>query len=63
MAKAKSRKKLDRIDPEWPAADGEHPVSEFLADRQGSLSPFGQVSFPLSEDEVPYQHPVTVINK
>ena len=28
---------------------------------QGSLSPFGDVEFPL--DEVPYVHPVTEINR
>ncbi len=51
-----------RIDPTWPTLpDGEHPVSELAAPTQGSLSPFGDVEFPL--DEVPYVHPVTEINK
>lgn len=54
--------KKDRIDPEWPkVADGDHPVSEILADKQGALSPFGNTNFPL--DTVPYKHPVTEINK
>ncbi|MPY77221.1 MAG: hypothetical protein GEV04_01750 [Actinophytocola sp.] len=52
----------DRIDPAWPQAqDSDHPVSELAADRQGSLSPFGEVTFPL--ESVPYEHPETEINK
>ena len=52
-------------DPRWPAdvSRDEHAVTELVSDRQGSLSPFGEVSFPLPEDEVPYVHPVTVINR
>jgi hypothetical protein len=51
-----------RIDPTWPELpDGEHPVSELASSRQGSLSPFGDLEFPL--DEVPYVHPVTEINR
>lgn len=54
----------DRIDPTWPeASDGEHPVSELAADRQGALSPFGDVTFPLPVEDLGYQHPVTEINK
>ncbi|OZM70539.1 hypothetical protein CFN78_24325 [Amycolatopsis antarctica] len=50
------------IDPTWPkVAPGEHPVSELAADRQGALSPFGDVTFPL--ENVPYVHPETEINK
>jgi len=61
VAKAKKESK-DRIDPSWPQLDdGDHPVSELAADRQGSLSPFGEVTFPL--DSVPYEHPETEINK
>ncbi len=52
-------RKQHRIDPEWP--DVEHPVSELAADRQGALSPFGEMTFPL--DSVPYEHPETEINK
>lgn len=56
--------KKDRIDPSWPkVSDGDHPVSEFLADKQGALSPFGDTAFPLGQDAVPYVHPVTRINK
>ncbi|HEY1966349.1 MAG TPA: hypothetical protein VGH89_00270 [Pseudonocardia sp.] len=51
-----------RIDPAWPQLpDGAHPVSELAAPVQGSLSPFGDVEFPL--DSVNYEHPVTVINR
>ncbi|GAB3506168.1 hypothetical protein [Amycolatopsis cihanbeyliensis] len=60
MAKADNGKQ-DRIDPTWPnAAEGEHPVSELAADRQGALSPFGDMTFPLKR--VPYVHPDTEIN-
>ena len=52
----------ERIDPEWPVAeDGHHPVSELAAATQGSSSPFGDVEFPLPS--VPYEHPVTEINR
>lgn len=53
----------NRIDPAWPAEgpDDDHPVTELLADVQGSLSPFGEVSFPL--DDVPYVHPSTQVNR
>ncbi|GAA5145434.1 hypothetical protein GCM10023321_03310 [Pseudonocardia eucalypti] len=51
-----------RIDPSWPEhADGEHPVSELAAPVQGSMSPFGDLEFPLPS--VPYEHPVTEINR
>ncbi len=59
MAKAD---KSHRIDPHWPK-DIEHPVSEVAADRQGALSPYGELTFPLPPDEVGYEHPVTEINK
>ncbi|TLW91568.1 hypothetical protein FFT09_11480 [Saccharomonospora piscinae] len=58
VAKADNRKE-HRIDPEWPNAD--HPVSELAADRQGALSPYGEMTFPL--ESVPYEHPETEINK
>jgi hypothetical protein len=55
--------KSHRVDPTWAGDDdhGSHPVSELTSDRQGALSPFGDVTFPL--DTVPYVHPVTEINK
>jgi hypothetical protein len=50
------------IDPTWPEEEpGEHPVSELVADRQASLSPYGDISFPLPRTS--YVHPVTVINR
>ncbi|MGD9530810.1 hypothetical protein [Pseudonocardia sp.] len=52
-----------RIDPTWPPdlPDGEHPVSEIVSPLQGASSPFGEIEFPV--DEVPYEHPHTVINR
>lgn len=56
--------KSHRIDPTWPSkSHADHPVNELAADRQGSLSPFGEIDFPLPAEELPYQHPVTVINR
>ena len=57
--------KQDLTDPTWPGdpARGEHPVTELASDRQGSLSPFGDLTFPLPADDLPYTHPVTVVNK
>lgn len=60
MAKAENGKNKG-VDPTWPAEDGEHPVSELASDRQGALSPFGDLTFPL--DTVPYVHPETEINR
>ena len=52
----------NKIDPTWPKLpDGEHPVSELAAPTQGSLSPFGDLDFPL--DTIPYEHPSTEINR
>lgn len=52
----------DRIDPSWPQLpDGEHPLTELMGPVQGNMSPFGDVAFPV--DSVPYEHPVTEINR
>ena len=52
----------DRIDPNWPhLPDGEHPVTELTTSVQGNMSPFGDVEFPV--EQVPYEHPVTEINR
>jgi hypothetical protein len=58
---AKGEKKHKGIDPTWPGEAGEHPVTELASDRQGALSPFGDITFPL--DTVPYVHPETEINR
>ena len=51
-----------RIDPTWPVLpDGEHPVTATAAPTQGSLSPFGDIEFPVTD--LPYEHPVTEINR
>ncbi len=52
------------VDNGWPTTDpDDHAVSELVADRTGSLSPFGDVTFPVPADTLPYVHPVTVVNK
>ncbi len=52
------------VDNGWPKLDGDaHAVTELAADRTGALSPFGDVTFPLPAEELPYAHPVTVVNK
>ncbi|MDV3129774.1 hypothetical protein M1247_33055 [Mycobacterium sp. 21AC1] len=58
-------KKKQYIDNGWPTiTDGDdHAVSELATDRTGALSPFGDLTFPLPADELPYTHPVTVVNK
>ena len=43
--------------------DDDHAVSEAATDRTGALSPFGELTFPQPADELPYVHPITVINK
>ena len=57
-------KRTDRIDPTWPSwSEEDHPVTELAAPLQGALSPFGELTFPLPPDQVPYQHPHTEINR
>jgi hypothetical protein len=57
-------KKNQYVDNGWPeVAEGDHAVSELATDRTGALSPFGEVTFPLPAEELPYTHPVTVVNK
>ncbi|MCV7430582.1 hypothetical protein [Mycolicibacterium bacteremicum] len=57
-------KKNQYVDNGWPeVAEGDHAVSELVSDRTGSLSPFGDVTFPLPAEDLPYVHPVTVVNK
>lgn len=61
MANGAQRKNGKGVDPTWPGEPGEHPVTELSSDRQGALSPFGDLTFPL--DSVPYVHPETKINR
>ena len=53
------------VDNGWPVYEesDEHAVSEVAADRTGALSPYGDIAFPLPAEELPYTHPVTVVNK
>jgi hypothetical protein len=52
------------VDNGWPATDpDDHAVSELATDRTGALSPFGDVVFPVPSDDLPYVHPVTVVNR
>ncbi|MBS9532342.1 hypothetical protein KIH27_01920 [Mycobacterium sp. M1] len=52
------------VDNGWPSTEhGEPAVSELRTDRAGALSPFGDVVFPLPAEDLPYVHPVTVVNK
>lgn len=55
--------RTERTDPAWPDLDGAPPVSELASSVQGALSPFGDVTFPLPPEDLPYQHPVTEINR
>lgn len=62
---AKKDRKSDRVDPHWPGGEGrhDHPVTELSSDRQGSLSPFGELTFPVPAEQLPYEHPRTVVNR
>ena len=52
------------VDNGWPTTDpDDHPVSELASDRTGALSPFGDVEFPVPSTDLPYVHPVTVVNR
>lgn len=65
MDVADNKGKKRYVDPGWPAVDGDddHAVSELATDRTGALSPFGEITFPLPADELPYVHAVTIVNK
>lgn len=57
-------RKIRYVDNGWPTRDpDDHAVSELATDRTGALSPFGEVVFPVSAEELPYLHPVTVVNR
>ena len=54
------------VDPGWPShlKEGDHAVTELSSTRSGGLSPFGEeMEFPLPVSELPYTHPVTVVNR
>ena len=56
--------KKQYVDNGWPeVAEGEHAVSELVSNRAGAMSPFGETTFPLPVESLPYLHPVTVVNK
>jgi hypothetical protein len=62
--KANKTPKTRYVDNGWPPTDsGEHAVSELATDRTGALSPFGDLVFPLPAEDLPYLHPVTVVNR
>jgi hypothetical protein len=57
-------RKTRYVDNGWPTTDpDDHAVSELVTDRTGALSPFGELAFPLPSTELPYLHPVTVVNR
>ena len=57
-------RKTRYVDNGWPTTDpDDHPVSELASDRTGALSPFGDVEFPVPSTDLPYLHPVTVVNR
>jgi hypothetical protein len=63
IAENKTRK-TKYVDNGWPTMDpNDHAVSETHTDRTGALSPFGDVVFPLPSDDLPYVHPITVVNR
>ena len=58
------KSKTRYVDNGWPTQDpDDHAVSELAADRVGALSPYGDVAFPLPAADLPYLHPVTVVNR
>jgi hypothetical protein len=57
--------KTQYVDNGWPVlgGDDDHAVSELATDRTGALSPFGDITFPIPAEDLPYTHPITVVNK
>jgi hypothetical protein len=63
IAESKARR-TRYVDNGWPTTNpDDHAVSELATDRTGALSPFGDVVFPVPSDDLPYVHPVTVVNR
>jgi hypothetical protein len=61
----KKRQKTAYVDPGWPVLDGDHDdvVSELASDLTGASSPFGDVTFPVPAEELPFLQSVTVVNR
>ncbi len=61
----KKRQKTRYVDPGWPELDGEddHAVSEVASDLTGASSPFGDVTFPVPAEELPFLQSVTIVNR
>ena len=63
MAKRKA-KNVHLVEPTWGQSDdGGPPLTELTSESAGALSPFGELVFPQPADDLPYVHPVTVVNK
>jgi hypothetical protein len=59
-----TERKTKYVDNGWPTTDpDDHAVSELVCDRTGALSPFGDLVFPVPSNDLPYVHPVTVVNR
>ncbi len=58
-------KKTKLTEPTWFASeDGGPPLTELLAENQGSLSPFGEdVTFPMPTNSLRYEHPTSKPNR
>ncbi|MGH3531714.1 MAG: hypothetical protein ACRDUT_22120 [Mycobacterium sp.] len=62
--KTETTEKKRYVDKGWPTTNpDDHAVSEVATDRTGALSPFGDIVFPVPADDLPYLHPVTVVNR
>ncbi len=53
------------VEPSWfENDDGGPPLTELLAENQGSLSPFGEDrTFPLAPEALAYEHPTAKPNR
>ena len=63
---ADNKPRKDRyVDNGWPVgeSDDDHAVSELATDRTGALSPFGEITFPVPVEDLPYTHPITDVNR
>lgn len=60
-----NKSKKPYVDNGWPEVpDGESAVTELSSSRSGNLSPYGEdTEFPVAAEQLPYLHPVTVINR